>query len=540
MKSKAYFIVLLYLVLGVSGSLYGIGEKTIRLKADSIWKMADYKAGIAEMGLVRPAPVLLLSSSGLSSVSSLDLYLSFDEGLPSLFRDFAGHYQVTASPLLTATDDYQARMGFGAALFPDISMIDVKPEKGPENIPLMFKPRSKAALFAPNNHIYDFSVEFWLHPLNLENGEQILLWVSNSPAKNAKANDFQRILCVASKNRLQWSFTGFFTSPDDATSIDINLNGHSPIVPKTWSHHLIRFDSITGMVEYLVNGKTEAIEYATSTRREGGEVYTPVAGRDGEFILGGGFSGIMDEFKIYGAQRPSPAVRKYPLQGGRLETHALDLGEGSNGILKVEASGGKVSVLNEKITNEYRQNGRFRFSDDSEMQFFVRCSNNPYQWNNSWQPITPGAELNGTIQGRYVQLAVDFYPSSNGEISPYLEELCITYIPDEPPLPPAQLTAVAGNGGVQLRWKNSPDQNTQGYLVYYGTSSDDYFGEDAAMGSSPIDVGKQNTVFIDGLKNGTLYYFRVAAYSQKSGGLFSSSSFHAGEFSREVRARPLQ
>jgi hypothetical protein len=149
-------------------------------------------------------------------------------------------------------------------------------------------------------------------------------------------------------------------------------------------------------------------------------------------------------------------------------------------------------------------------------------------------------ELNGAVHGRYVQLAVDFYPSSNGETSPYLEELCITYLPDEPPLPPAQLTAVAGNGGVQLRWKNSPDQNALGYLVYYGTASDDYFGEDAAMGASPIDVGKQNNVFIEGLKNGTLYYFRVAAYSQKSADTFPTGTFHAGEFSREVRARPLQ
>jgi len=302
------------------------------------------------------------------------------------------------------------------------------------------------------------------------------------------------------------------------------------VVPKTWSHHLIRFDSITGMVEYLVNGKTESIEYATPTGREGGEVYTPIAGEGGAFILGSGFSGLMDEFKIH-HNHPGPAVRKYPAQGGRIETRPLDLGEGSNGILKVEASGGKISVRDAKINSEYRQNGRFRFSDDSEMQFFVRTSDNPYQWDNSWRAVTPGAELNGAVQGRYVQLAVDFYPSANGEVSPYLEELRITYLPDEPPLPPAQLTAIAMDGAVQLRWKNSPDQNTQGYLVYYGTSSDDYFGEDAALGASPIDAGKQNTIYINGLKNGTLYYFRVAAYSHPS---------HTGEFSREVRARPLR
>jgi hypothetical protein len=337
-------------------------------------------------------------------------------------------------------------------------------------------------------------------------------------------------MCVSSKNRLQWSFINFFASPDGTDSVNIDIGGYSAVVPKTWSHHLIRFDSITGMVEYLVNGKTEAIEYATSTGREGGEVYTPIAGERGSFILGSDFSGLLDEFKIHNIH-PGPVVRKYPVQGGRIETRALDLGEGSNGILKVEASGGRASVQNAKINNEFRRNGRFRFSDDSEMQFFIRSSDNPYRWDNAWRPITPGAELNGAVQGRYVQLAVDFYPSANGEVSPYLEELRITYLPDEPPLPPAQLTAIAMDGAVQLRWKSSPDQNTQGYLVYYGTSSDDYFGEDAALGASPIDAGKQNTIYINGLKNGTLYFFRVAAYSHPS---------HTGEFSREVRARPLR
>ena len=100
---------------------------------------------------------------------------------------------------------------------------------------------------------------------------------------------------------------------------------------------------------------------------------------------------------------------------------------------------------------------------------------------------------------------------------------------ESPPLPPTQLAAIALDGAVQLRWKNSPDQNTRGYLVYYGTVSDDYLDKDAILEFSPIDAGKKNIIYIDGLKNGTLYYFRVAAYTS-----------HVGELSREVRSRPLQ
>jgi hypothetical protein len=171
------------------------------------------------------------------------------------------------------------------------------------------------------------------------------------------------------------------------------------------------------------------------------------------------------------------------------------------------------------------------------MQFFIRASDNPYRMDEVvWRSFTPGADIPVEIQGRYVQLAIDFYPSADGETSPYLEELRIIYMPGEPPLPPQVVTATAVDGGVQLRWKNSPDTNTAGYLIYYSAARGEYFGEDALLGGSPIDAGKRNSLFIDGLKNGTLYYFRIAAYDRRDNGPLG---YHAGEFSREVTARPL-
>jgi len=584
-------MVILYLLFPCSGSLFCIGEKTISLGGGDILKLADYRAGITEASLIRTGSVLILSSGGEPRIveasnarsevlsgnsrgrvtgfgfpadraaardslgystervkanenSPLDLFLSFDEGRHDRFRDSTGNYQVYTSPALTAVDRRYARSGSGAVLFsgPDINRKD-------SYSPLTVKAQGNSALFAANKRLRDFSIEFWLNPQNLENGEQILLWISSLPVQSTRGmrststdHTFQRILCVASKNRLQWSFLGFFLSPDARQSLDINITGQSAIVPKTWSHHLIRFDSVTGMVEYSVNGKVEAIDYATSSRREGGEVYTPVAGEGGEFVLGGGFSGLMDEFMIHGGLATVSNIQKYPLRGGRIETSAIDLGDGINSVLKIEASGGRTQIQNARIGSEYKRNGRFLFSDDSEMQFFIRGSNNPYRWDSAWYPVTPGSDIEGSVSGRYVQLAVDFYPSADGEASPYLEELRVTYLPDEPPLPPARLTAVAMDGAVQLQWKNSPDANTQGYLVYYGSAGGDYFGEDSVMGVSPVDVGKRNAIIIEGLKNGTLYYFRVAAYSHKNpanAAVLHMEPRHIGEFSSEVRARPL-
>jgi hypothetical protein len=94
--------------------------------------------------------------------------------------------------------------------------------------------------------------------------------------------------------------------------------------------------------------------------------------------------------------------------------------------------------------------------------------------------------------------------------------------------------AVAGDEAVELSWGNSPSAETAGYLIYYGLARGDYFGESALPGVSPIDAGRRTGLRIDGLENGTVYYFAVAAYTRRS------EDLNVGEFSREVSARPLR
>ncbi|MCL2190623.1 MAG: hypothetical protein FWB79_01375 [Treponema sp.] len=547
MKNLIAAVYFLFLALG---SLYSFEERTVRFTGDEIWGMADYRTGLIREGMIRPGPVLLLSSERVSG--SQDLALSFDEGSPGRFRDSMGRYAVYASPDLVAVGRGQARAGSGAVLFPGTSPAlagAFHPRNVADGGPLVVTPRSGSALFFPGNNIRDFTLEFWLYPLNMENGEQILQWVSARPRRPyqmvpaAAAADFafQRILVMSSRNRLHWTFTNFFSSPDRAASIDVTLSGMTPLVPRTWSHHLVRFDAETGMLEYLVNGRPEAIAHVTSTGREGGEVYTPVAGESGSFVLGGNFTGMMDEFRIQGDFLPAAATRRYPLGGGRIETRAIDLGPGNNRLLMLGASGGRASVRDRSASSEFRRNGRFRFADDSEMQFFVRASDNPFRWDGPWLAVTPGQDVAGDVVGRYVQIAVDFYPSADGETSPYLEELSLVFLRDEPPLPPTRLVAVAMDGAVHLTWRHSPNSNALGYLVYYGIAGNEFFGEGAALGPSPISVGMRNSVVIEGLQNGTLYFFRVAAYSSLGSNhlLDGSVSPHVGEFSNEARARPL-
>ncbi|MCL2879603.1 MAG: fibronectin type III domain-containing protein [Treponema sp.] len=554
MKKETLFILSLYFFLSFSGSLYANADKTILLGGASKWDSILVRSGICEAPCIRPYTALVLSTgadaaNNAGASSALDMALSFDEGKPGLWKDSAGNYRVTVSPALEAADRQWARSGNGAALFSGVSA-EVNSE------PLIINSSNRSALFAPGGRIGDFSLEFWLYPFHLENGEQIITWTSSLPTDGSGQYPLQSIKCFAAKNRLQWVFTNFFASPAAMAGngsvvqkpkyLNIDLSGSTPVVPQTWSHHLIRFDSRTGMIEYLVNGEVQSIAYATVSGHESasrsGEVFTPITGKDGIFNVGSRFTGMMDELNIYSAYIDPPPLQKFS-RSGRMETRVIDLGAENSGITVIDVRGGRTALQANRDSIEFRENGRFRFSDDSEMQFFIRTSDNPYRWDNSpWRTFTPGVPLPDTVRGRYIQAAVDFYPSSNGECSPYLEEMRITYTPNEAPMPPSSLVAVASDGRVQLRWKSSPDIATDGYLVYYGTKKGEYFGEDAILGVSPVNAGRQNNLVVNGLKNGVLYYFTVAAYkgADPSGAAGLPGQLMIGDFSREVTARPLQ
>jgi hypothetical protein len=519
-------IVALYSIFLLSGSLYGLGEKTLVLGAASTWNAAETRIRIGEMTAIRPYPVLALSTAASAlEAGSLDLALSFDESRPEFFADLTGRYGVSVDPALAGASSRLARTGAGAAFFPGRSSGNGEP--------VLVIPRSGEALLSEGQHVKDFSIEFWVYPMNMNTGEQILSWASINRTIQGQP-DYQRIQCVAARNRLRWTFQNFFAAPDNSRRISLSFDSSSPVLPKAWSHHLIRFDTNTGLFEYLINGRLETVLHATSSGGEGGEVYAPIIGRDSRLVIGGRFMGLIDEFRIHRRYVETPGLKRYPVQGGRMETRPVDLGENNSAVLRVEAFGGRTSGSGGMVQNEYTGNGNSRFSDGSEMRFFIRTGDNPYRWTGTeWRSYEPGTDIPGGLRGRFMQLAVVFYPSGDGETTPYLDEIRVVYAPDNPPNPPSLLTAAAKDGAVDLSWRASPDEDTAGYMVYYGTSRGEYFGEGAILGPSPINVGKRTSIRIDGLANGTLYYFAVAAYDHLE-------PFHGGEFSREVSARPVR
>ncbi|MDR3131231.1 MAG: hypothetical protein LBU18_06760 [Treponema sp.] len=561
--NKTFRYILYAVFLLAPGGLFAYGEKTLSLGGKADWEAAEKLEGITRVEDIRPNPVLVLSSAQTDK-DGLDMAFSFDEGQPGLFADQTGRYQAAAASSVFSADMRWARAGTGAAHFLGASAASGIRIEAPDQGALVITPHSREALLAPGSRIQDFTLEFWLYPMTMENGEQILAWNSTRLMGRGKQT-YQRIQCINKKNRLQWTFLDFFSAPDENSHLTFSVKGVSPLAPRSWSHHLIRFDAATGLLEYLVDGLPEDTLYATSTGHEGGEVYAPLIGEEGRLNLGGRFSGLMDEFRLYGVFMEQPQLRKYSRREGRMETRVLDLGEEGSRIARIDAFGGRTSnsgrirkttaqpgttggstvpgrefaAILASAASEYSGNGSFNFADNSAIRFFIRTGETPFfETVEDWRTVETGVELeeffkNNDFRGRYIQLAAEFYPSGDRETTPYLEELRIAYLANEPPRPPAFLNAAALDGAVDLSWRPSPDRDVEGYLVYYGTSQGEYLGEDAAQGRSPIDAGKSLTIHIDGLKNGVLYFFTVAAYDRENGA-------HAGAFSRETAARPLK
>jgi formylglycine-generating enzyme required for sulfatase activity len=96
---------------------------------------------------------------------------------------------------------------------------------------------------------------------------------------------------------------------------------------------------------------------------------------------------------------------------------------------------------------------------------------------------------------------------------------------NSPPATPQNLLTTSGNGLVNLQWNKITDTDLRSYKIYYGTSSPASTLIDST--TQRLDTSKT----INGLTNGTPYYFRVLAMD---------SAGQVSGYSNEVIATPYQ
>ncbi len=491
-KRLLYFLFFSLLLLGGNGQVYSF-EKTLVIGRGDRWSRFTTLDNVEVVRGKFGDYDLVLKDAEYKAANNTDLLLHFNE---STLFDGTGNYRVKAHDVIYSSKYYRYGGGSGGFLKKYTSL---------ELVP------SSSSLFWTGNLWGDFSIEFWLYPANLEDGEKVIFW-TNVVDRKGKVF-YQQLKCYIEKRHLKWEFVNFFVSP--VLKAKVVMEGLGGLIPRTWSHHLLRFDSSSGLFEYLVDGRLEDVKYVTTTGREDSTVILPyMAGKaPANILIGKGFTGFLDEFRITRSFVRKANLKLYGNRTGVAVSNIIDMGYSDTRILQI--------------------GGIYDKPSDSDVYFYYRVSNKLVNSKNlsvKWMRFSPGDILNN-IRGRYLQFRLEFFPNGRRDKSPRVSQLSITYEPKLPPPPPVGVYAVPGDGEVHLYWRRVNESSVRGYLIYYGDSPGTYLGEGAKEGDSPIDVGDVDNFRITGLENGKLYSFSVVAYDD-------AAPRHLSDFSEEVTARP--
>lgn len=469
-------------------------QKVIILGGKNGWTGLSKQEGIAVGNGRFGYSALKLSTDSRKQDDDTDLLVDFEGGR---VRDITGAYNVSSNDLILSSE---AVMGQGAALATGSGGLLLK---GDDN-----------AIFGKEGPMGSFLIEFWLNPSIVENGEVFFSWRSSRSAAGYPM--YQRITASFFSNKVEWVFTNVFSGYVKDGG-EVLLRSQKTVIPGVWAHHSISFNQDTGLLEYRINGRLEALSYLTESGHEyDGSIYEAILGTVANIELCSQYTGLVDDFGIKRTSESETSVAlradAYDLEGGRFESKPFIMNPGTSLV--------RIDALMQR-------------PPQTEIELFVRSGDNFYNWTDNypeWINVMSGEEIQG-VEGRYFQVAGNLLPDGSGSESPVLTELKIYCDELPPPVAPFKVDASPGNESVRLSWSRSVDDSVGGYYVYYGVRPGEYLGGDAGEGVSPLDVGNITSLDITNLTNGKIYYFSVAAYSKYNKEI-------VGKLSQEVYARP--
>ncbi len=509
MMSKA-LLASLILVLNTLPAAAQDSESALLLKfgREAGWKDFPFLAGTGFQRAKDGTLDLTLAASEYQADDDTDLLVHFNDKL----RDEASRYRIVDTGNLVQRGF--SALGGGSAVFR-------------EGTSLVLQATSEA-LLNPGRGWRDFTIEFWLYPSRVEDGETVLEWQGGRTSSGSF--ETQGIRASFENSRLVWTFQNLFSASPALPAVTLVVKGDSLLIPKQWHHHLIRFKASTGLLEYLVDGKTEGLTHATPSGTEDGHPYGAVIGPKtrGELLLGGHYNGAIDELRFTRAWVENPQFDRYLADfatRGTAISRIFDLRFPDSTVERVKvrasAEGNTALVWSFRMAESIRY--QWTFSGET-----TRSLTSPETEADSWIRFQPGQDLSRLASGRYLQLRVDLLPSGTGTETPRVNSMEVLTRPDPPPPSPSGVEVIPGDGQLTVRWKPVLQGSVQGYLVFFGPRPGQTQGTASSQGPSPLDVGKANEVVLSGLLNDQIYYVSLVAYRSTA----------VSVVSREVTGRP--
>ena len=469
-------------------------QNRISLGVDDEWRELAATDGVRLVEGKRGFSDIVLVDGEYVAQDDTDLLMHFNYAAV----DAVGGYVTTdGADRITAR---MSRMGVGAGVF------------GGGNAGVVLTPLP-GSMFSAGTSWGDFSIEFWLYPATLGEGDTVLAWRGSRRGYDGIVP--QIVVCSIRDRKLTWRFENVFLPPD-LSELTVEVGGRTGLIPRTWHHHLLRYDNTTGLLEYLIDGVPEAITHVTASGHEDESLYNPLIGDAavGDLKIGPTLNGLLDELRLSRSFKEQPFIDTYAQRTGTAMTRVFDLEYSSSWLTSIQAE--TATPGDTEVLFYYRLGEDFR--DRQEVI-------------GPWTPFTPGEVFSPDTRGRYVQILVELFPDGHGRETPSVFNINIFYEPDLPPHPPAWVEVAPRDGSLAVTWQASTDSDVAGYLVYYGNKPGQYFGAESTTGLSPIDVGRSTAMTLEGLVNGRLYYIAIVSYD-------GGSPPHNSGFSRETAARP--
>ncbi len=486
------YILILLIILPIS--LFSLTTDFF-IGGESGWSKLEELDNIEMYSGKRGYSSLGIQSSVYKPDKSTDLLIHFDN---SLIYDDSGNY-MTESQI--ETTDVKKVMGNGSGVF-----------RGSETSVLLFP--GPESMFSKGQLLDSFSIEFWLNPSRFSEDSVLISYQGTLRDKDGELIS-QELVCSLKDRKLTWEFNNLFYMDEENTFV--RLTGITSIIPDIWHHHLLRFDSSTGLIEYLVDGVLEAVQYSSQSGDEDGSIRFPLISTSGNanFILGKNFTGYMDEIRVSKSFVQNPVLFRYQGSRGSAISQIIDLGRSDSVLEKI--------VVEHEIPEDSVILYHYNISDKLEDMFDKT----------KWMAFSPTDRIFKDNRGKYLRIKLELHPDGEEMLTPVVSNIQIRYIENLPPLAPSFLHADGGDTSVALSWPCMSNPDIKGYLVYYGTKKGNYLGSAALEGPSPLLISDRDitSITVHGLTNGELYHFAIAAYD-------GAGIKYPGDFSKEITCRP--